>query len=272
MRNGALLLFLCACLCLPAGCAAGGSISHPAEPAPEPAAPAQIICRVVERADQWGGTLILAGENGGFGDVYTLDWADESLRAGDLVEITFSGGVQESFPMGLVDVTAVRALEGGFNNLPSLYLRVLEDLWEKDSGLNEGIELIGLDLSQTSLTKAERAALAWYFSCLHDGIDYVSGPLEAMIDWGYITATPLTPSGSGIESEPRHYFYEWENGIHLSITEQEMEGVYHGLVPLTFDAQKWRSSLGAYWFSDCTALQSPLGEWSDYTIGSEMIS
>ena len=50
-----------------------------------------------------------------------------------------------------------------------------------------------------------------------------------------------------------------------------MEGVY-SLTPVTFDAQKWRSSLGAYWFSDCTALQSPLGEWSDYTIGSEMIS
>ena len=50
-----------------------------------------------------------------------------------------------------------------------------------------------------------------------------------------------------------------------------MEGVY-SLTPVTFTAQKWRSSLGAYWFSDCTAVQNAVGEWSDYTIGAEMIS
>ena len=50
-----------------------------------------------------------------------------------------------------------------------------------------------------------------------------------------------------------------------------MEDTY-SLTPVTFDAQKWRSSLGAYFFSNCTAVQSALGEWSDYTIGSEMIS
>ena len=79
-------------------------------------------------------------------------------------------------------------------------------------------------------------------------------------------------SGSGIDpTEPQHYFYEWKNGIHFSITEQSMEGTY-SLTPVTFDAQKWRSSLGAYWFCDCTAVQSALGEWSDYSIGSEAIS
>jgi hypothetical protein len=195
-----------------------------------------------------------------------------SPLTGDLVEITFSGAVQESFPMGLVDVTEVRVLEGGFNNLASLYLKVLEDLWEKDSGLNEGIDIIGLDLSQTSLTDAERSALTWYFPCLHGSVECVSGTLEAMIDWEYVTATPLTTSGSGTGlNEPEHCFYEWKNGIHFSITEQSVEGVY-SLTPVTFDAQKWRSSLGAYWFSNCTAVQSALGEWSEYHIGSEMIA
>ena len=50
-----------------------------------------------------------------------------------------------------------------------------------------------------------------------------------------------------------------------------MEGTYN-LTPVTFDAQKWRSSLGAYFFCDCTAVQSALGEWSEYQIGSEAIS
>lgn len=269
MRKWSLFLTLYFCLCLLAACAAGGSKPEPAE---LPSESAVITCRIVERAEQWGGTLILAGADGGFGDVYTLDWTDDSLRAGDLVEITFTGGIQESFPMGLTGVTEVRALEGGFNNLAALYLRVLEDLWEKDSGLNEGLDIMGLDLSQTSLTDAERAAIGWYFSCLHGSIECVSGTLEAMIDWGYVTAHPLTTSGSGIGlTEPQHYFYEWENGIHFSITEQKTEGVY-SLTPVAFDARKWRSSLGAYWFSDCTAVQSALGEWSEYHIGAELIS
>jgi hypothetical protein len=50
-----------------------------------------------------------------------------------------------------------------------------------------------------------------------------------------------------------------------------MEGTY-SLTPVTFDAWKWRSSLGAYWFCDCTSVQSALGEWDGYSIGSEVIS
>ena len=38
-----------------------------------------------------------------------------------------------------------------------------------------------------------------------------------------------------------------------------------------FDAEKWRSGLGAYIFSDCTAV-SVDGFWNSYTIGSEAIS
>ena len=38
-----------------------------------------------------------------------------------------------------------------------------------------------------------------------------------------------------------------------------------------FDAEKWRSGLGAYIFSDCTAV-SVDGFWNSYTIASEAIS
>ena len=50
-----------------------------------------------------------------------------------------------------------------------------------------------------------------------------------------------------------------------------MEGVY-SLRPVTFDAQKWRSGLGAYFFCDCTSVQSALGQWDGYAVGAEAIS
>lgn len=41
---------------------------------------------------------------------------------------------------------------------------------------------------------------------------------------------------------------------------------------VTFDAQKWRSALGAYFFADCTAEQALDGHWGDYTVGAAAIS
>ena len=57
----------------------------------------------------------------------------------------------------------------------------------------------------------------------------------------------------------------------LSIREKPVVGSY-SLKPIAFDAQKWRSSLGAYFFHSCTSVQSALGEWGDYQIGSQMIA
>ena len=168
-------------------------------------------------------------------------------------------------------ISAIEILEGGFDNRATLYLDVLEDLWEVDSGLNSSVEIIGMDLTQTSLSPAEQAAVGWIFAGKH-GAEVVDGTVDELVEQGWITATPLSISGSGLDlNEPQHFFYEWKNGCHFSITEQPLEGTY-SLTPVTFDAMKWRSSLGAYIFCDCTAVQSALGEWSDYHIGSEAIS
>jgi hypothetical protein len=147
----------------------------------------------------------------------------------------------------------------------------LEDLWETDSGLNEDVELVGVDLSATSLPGSEQSAVAWAFAARHDAAP-VEGTLEELAEQGYISATPISTTGSGTDlNEPKYYFHSWEDGCHFSITEQPTEGTY-SLVSVTFDAMKWRSGLGAYFFNDCTSVQSALGYWGEYHIGSEMIS
>ena len=50
----------------------------------------------------------------------------------------------------------------------------------------------------------------------------------------------------------------------LSAEEQAWESV-------SFDAQKWRTSLGAYIFSRCAALGTDGGAWTAYTVGAEIV-
>lgn len=149
-------------------------------------------------------------------------------------------------------VSAPEAPEEG--SLGALYLRVLEDLWAVDSALNENITMIGMDLSATSLTEEERTAVAQTFAAAH-GKELVEGTWQELRDGGYIDGENLC----------------WEDGCHFSITELPLEGTY-SLNVVSFDAQKWRSGLGAYFFCDCTSVQSALGVWGDYAVGSEAIA
>ena len=134
-----------------------------------------------------------------------------------------------------------------------LYLQVLEDLWNVDSGLNLGISQIGIDLSGLShLTEAEKETVMREFASKHD-IPYIAGTWEELCEQGYIDKDNL----------------RWEDGLFFSI-KTDKEG---GSDPefMTFDAHKWRSGLGAYFFDQCTARKGADGKWS-YTVGREAIS
>ena len=137
--------------------------------------------------------------------------------------------------------------------LADLYLQVLEDLWAVDGALNADISMVGVDLSGTSLTEEDQTALAEAFAESH-GVALVQGTWQELCDQGYIDVENLY----------------WADGCHFSIIERELEGTY-SLPTVGFDAQKWRSGLGAYFFCDCTAVQSQAGEWG-YSVGAEAIS
>ena len=184
-------------------------------------------------------------------------WEDILIGPERLVEVTYKGAILETWPAQFSQVTEVHTVEGGFDDRCALYLQVLEDLWEVDAGLNGDLTYLGADLSRTSLSDSERAAVAWAFAGRHGG-ELVTGTWEELAEQGYID---------------RENLY-WEDGVLFSITEKE-EPVYfmpEGMAAVTFDAQKWRSGLGAYSFCDCTSVQSANGHWDGYSIGSEAIS
>ena len=128
-----------------------------------------------------------------------------------------------------------------------LYLNVLEDLWNVDPGLNNEISQIGIDLSEFSdLSDAEKDYVMSEFASKHN-LPYIIGTWEELCEQGYIDKDNLI----------------WEDGLFISIKTNEDNS--------SFDAHKWRSGLGAYFFGQCTVQKNTDGTWS-YTVGQEMIS
>ncbi len=268
----------------------------PADPAGVPPSlaedeePTVLTCRVVDGAED--GNLLLAeldeGLYGGTG-VYRLNVKDvpvtldgeaaepSVLEDGMAVDVAFNGHVLESFPAQLGEVYSVSAWSRGRGrngggtmfDLCGLYLQVLDDLWKKDPALNGDVSQIALDLSQApgELTEGEKLALVHRFGELH-GVVAFAATFEELKEQGYLASEPLgdgAPEGAA--------FVRWEDGCLFSITPSEdHEGESYSLPTLFFNAEKWRSSLGAYGFYDCSAGWGQVSTWNGYQIGSEMIS
>lgn len=219
-----------------------------------------VLCRVIDGASD--GNLLLAGQGDSAG-VYFLNINDytltakspafEQLENGMLLSVTCSG-IMETYPAQFNNIHEIFVQVSGMDNLCELYLNVLNDLWDVDSGLNSDITELGVDLSSTRLNSSEQAAVAWAFGAQH-GLEGMQGTWQDFTEMGYI------------DDE----FLYWENGCLFSISESETGGG-NGTNTLTFNAQKWRSGDGAYFFLDCTATRSATGIWTDYEIGGHAIS
>lgn len=211
-----------------------------------------------------GVTLYLDGEPAQLSD----------LKDGMNVEISFDGLVAECFPAQFGEAYELHAYSigtpqcpgGGYFDLCGLYLQVLDDLWNTDPGLNSDITTAGLDLSEApgGLLDSEKAALAWRFGELN-GVEVIQGSFDELAEKGYFTP---------VSSDPEHPLYQWEDGCLFTISlNHDHDGqVYSGLPVLFFDAQKWRSPLGAYFFGDCSVVWPETGTWSGYKVGHEAIS
>lgn len=288
----------------PAGMSADGTsadgtaaVSQPDElpSLAEDETPTVLTCRIVDGAED--GNLLLAeleeGLYGGTG-VYRLNVKDvpvtidgepvdaSALEDGMPVDIAFNGNVLESFPAQFGEVYSVTAWSRGQGKNPAgatydlcgLYLRVLDDLWQRDPALNTDISLAGLDLSTApgELTDSEKSALAWRFGEMH-GVEVVTGTFEELEEQGYFTATAISTPAPEEGEDFSHMWVQWEDGCLFSITANEShEGEMYSLPVLFFNAEKWRTPLAAYFFYDCSATWAEMGTWNDYKIGSEMIS
>lgn len=295
-------------LCLMVLTACGAPAAASPDPAPPPApslaedeTPSYLACRVVDGGSE--GDLLLAeldaplsGGHDGRHDgksVYRLTITEDTpvyldgqpASAGDLtdgmpLEIAFNGLVLETFPAQLGAVYSVSGYSigtaqcpgGSYYDLCGLYLRALDDLWNKDPALNENISLASLDLSQApgGLLDSEKAALCWRFGELH-GVEVLDLTFEELRDQGCLTASSLSTPAP--ESGDSPLWYQWEDGCLFSIRANGSHGAEcYSLPVLFFDVEKRRTPLAAYCLYDCSALWPEMGTWDGYQVGSEMIS
>lgn len=203
-------------------------------------------------------SLLLAGT--GVGELYSVftgvpvydetgaETDASALLSGQTVEVGYSGAIMESYPAQLESPVYLQ-ITGRENDLVGFYQVVLADLWNADEGLNGELELLAFDLSQTSnLTDGEKSALTYLISGAYD-LPVITGTFDELCEQGYIDQENL----------------RFENGMLLKLTVADMAED-----SFTFDAEKWRSGTGAFYFHNCSA-QMQDGAWS-YTVGSHMIS
>lgn len=248
MRRIAVFLVLAAMLMLPA-CTGGATGSG------LPKADAVLEGKIMHIYED---SFLLAGE--GASELYMvptkLDVYDadnratdaSDLKAGQIVEIGFSGMIMESYPAQLGEPVYLKITSQG-DDLVGFYQTVFDDLWNVDQGLNSDIETMAFDLSKVSnLSDSEKSALIYIVSGSH-GLFGISGTFDELAEQGYINKDQL-------------YF---EKGVlfQLEITDMKKDG-------FVFNASKWRSGDGAYFYQDCSAFENS-GTW-EYTVGSEAIS
>ena len=234
-----------------------GSAGLPLEDVPNPDCDGEVLSARVLEND--GGTLLLAGLAEPYTDLYTVALSDleaagaytEDLRPGERADLVFDGSVLETWPTQPGNVTGAYVIDDGRDRLFQLYLDVLEDLWEKDPALRENITQIGFDLSGTRLTGAEQSGVEYLFARAHGSPEIVTGTWQELVDRGLIDGEDLY----------------WPDGVFFSITEKnEADGA------VVFDAQMWRSGLGACFLNDCGSKRLIGGDWEPYTVGSEAVS
>ena len=237
------------------------------DPEPQYAGADTMTLRVV--GDGEDGTLILAGET----ELYTLPldgltlYLDGSsmdasgIESGMTAEVWYTGGVQETYPAKFSQVVAVSLSreDDARYDLCGLYLQVLEDLWNKDAGLNGGAEIVSVDLSKApgGLTAGEKAAIAYVFAQRHS-VEGLTMTFDELREQGYLTGEKLE-NGSTV--------YSFANGLLFTITPEETQ---ENGASVCFSAGKWRSPLGAYSFTNCAASRGESG-W-EYSVGAEMIA
>ena len=247
--------------------------------------------RIVDGAET--GQLVLAGERAS--DVYTLDMQDikvvldgkksdaSALEDGMMAEIVHSGWIQTTYPGTFSDVYEVRVYSlgneknpgGSYYDLCGLYLQVLEDLWNADAGLNNEIQYISVDLTDApgNLTDGEKAAIAWIFGGRH-GVEALTLTSEELKEQGYYTEIVYTGTGLPMSvDDNRPKAYMWDDGVLFTIIDNMgQDAATYSLPVIKFNAWKWRTPLGAYFFSDCSAVWPQMGTWNSYNIEHEMIS
>ena len=255
-----ILLTLCTALLL-TGCGKQEVVTSTAPPEPSNTTAThnfEYVTFDAEVMKREGNNLLLGDLGDTVGSIFYLPTDDDTIKAGDIVEVTFNGMIMESYPPQLGD-PSLKLKEQGTSVLPMLE-EIFYELWERDEGLNDNINLIAVDFDKINvLSDIEKEAFIKIldnYICTNHDISVIASNFEKLK-----AENMLAPYGDKKDA------YHFENGLIFSFDTQE-----DTLIPITslsMTVSKWRSPLGAYGFVINSKLEN--NEWT-YEIENEFIS
>lgn len=198
---------------------------------------------------------LLAGVGLGGGGLYFLDTA--ALPAGEAPKEIWEGGtklevvyscISDVNPFMIGDPQSATAL-GQSNDVVGFFLARILEIYKEDSGLNEGISTVVLDLSHLSgFTTDEKEALT-YLTEYHLGVSTRQGTYAGLIEEGLLSEDTLN----------------FPDGVLITLTGNVSDD---GAV--CFSVSKWRSGTGAIGRTDSSGTID--GDSFTYTPGGMFIS
>ncbi len=252
MKKTTILLVISTLLILFNGCTSATQVNTPVDDTcSNEQAKSILLGKVIKIYDNY--ILISnAEDNAKSSDLYIVstdfEFDTSKIKPESIVKIGYDGMIMETYPAKLGDVKYIKFIEQK-DDLVGLYEKAFDKLWETDKGLNMDIDILAFDLSiTTNLTDAEKSSLIYVLGN-KNGLETVSGTFDQLSENGYIDKENLV----------------FENGILFSfeVTKESKNS-------FMFNAKKWRSGIGAYFFQNCTAKKTKDG-WN-FKIGEEMIS
>ena len=141
--------------------------------------------------------------------------------------------------------------------------RCLRTCGTRTTGLNGGAEVVSVDLSKApgGRDRGRKGGGRYIYAQKH-GVQGLTMTFDELREEGYLMGEKLEGGSTA---------YSFTNGLLFTITPDESaEGESFSLPVVCFSAEKWRSPLGAYYFTKCTASRGDNG-W-EYTVGAEAIS
>ena len=135
--------------------------------------------------------------------------------------------------------------------------RCLRTCGTRTMGSTAARRCVDLSKAPGGLTAGEKAAVAYVFAQKH-GVQGLTMTFDELREEGYLMGEKLEGGSTA---------YSFTNGLLFTITPEETQD--NG-ASVCFSAGKWRSPLGAYYFTKCAASRGDNG-W-EYTVGAEAIS
>ncbi len=189
----------------------------------------------------------LFAEIGGFNSIYSFSMdgveitengnGSASLSEGDTVNIVYDGRIGELYPCIPQGVSRIDILTDEESSHAPAFIKALSDIYGKDNGINDNIELVGLEFKAADgcdiLSETEKAAISYMLTDITGCPNVTITTFDELQKSGWIT------KDNGMLC--------MEKGIYMCVDITKANDS-----KITFSVQKWRSGLGAVCMEDCS--------------------